>query len=273
MYKNLSYKIVKFLLFFQALVLLAAGWGFFCQAADSIEVGQIEAESESQSSRIAPGEFLPVSVKLVNFGSLNRVDVIVDYKILNESNEEIYSENETVAVETTASFIKRIQIPYTAGPGNYTLVSVLTYPYQEQPAVSQFPFMIEKKIGGFFVSDLILYSIVALLAILVIFIFIYFFTGYGQKRKIVLHDYSDKPKDKIIYYQILSDIISEMRLRIGNDALEIAKDIPDLQINEKTGLIIDIKNDSAKIIALLISRYEKIAGQHVSFSLRKESRK
>jgi hypothetical protein len=264
--KNLRHKSIKFLFFSLSLLLII--YGPFVKAYDYIDAGQIETKSESSENRIAPGEFLPISVKLINFGSLKRVDVIVDYKILNKYNEEVYSENETVAVETTASFIKRIQIPGNIDAGNYTLVSLLTYPYQEQPAVSKFSFTIEKKIGGFFTNDLILYSVIASLFVFAGLVFVYFFTGYSQRHKVVLYDYSDKPKSQIIYYQILGNIISEMRLRIGDDAIDIAKDIPDLQVNEKNGYIIDIKGAPTKIIALLISRYEKISGQRVSFSLR-----
>jgi len=266
--KNSSCKIIKFLLFSLALF-LSVGCGFYAKAEDYAENNEkIEAKSESLDNRVAPGEFLPVSVKLINFGSLKRVDVIIDYKILNQYNEEVYSENETVAVETTASFVKRIQVPGNIASGNYTLVSILTYPYQEQPAVSKFSFVVEKKIGGFFANDLILYSVIAFIVIFIGLIFVYFFIGYSQRRKVLIYDYSDKPKSQIIYYQILGNIISEMRLRIGDDAIDIAKDIPNLQINEKNGYIIEIKNDPAKIIALLISRYEKISGQRLSFSLR-----
>ncbi len=264
--KNLSRKNIKFLIF--SLAFLSIGYGFYIEAEDYTDASPIETKSENSENRIAPGEFLPVSVKLINFGSLKRVDVIVDYKILNKYNEEVYSENETVAVETTASFVKRIQIPNNIDSGNYTLVSILTYPYQEQPAVSKFSFTVEKKIGGFFANDLILYSAIAFLLIFAGLVFVYFFTGYGQRHKVMLYDYSDKPKSQIIYYQILGNIISEMRLRIGDDAIDIAKDIPNLHINEKNGYIIDIKDAPAKIIALLISRYEKISGQRLSFSLR-----
>jgi hypothetical protein len=236
--------------------------------AQSDTGASIKSVSENSDNRVAPGDFLTVSVKLVNFGAQKRVDVVVDYKILDSGKKEVYKENETVAVETTASFVKRLQLPQNIKPGVYTLVSVLNYPYQEQPAVSEFTFTVENKIGSFFQSDLILFSVIALLAVAILVACIYFFSSFLQKRRVQLFDYSDKPKDQIIYYQILSNIIAEMRMRVGDDALQIAADIPDLQINDKTGYIINIKKEPAKIIALLISRYEKMTGQKISFALK-----
>jgi len=266
----MDFKTVRFLFFCQVLFFLLA-CGSFVKAQEnttSADVNAITATSESADNRIAPGEFLPISVKLVNFGLQKRVDVIIDYKILDNNNNEVYSENETVAVETTASFVKRIQLPYSIKPGIYTFTTILNYPYQKDPAVSKFTFTVEEKIAGLFKNDLILFSIIIALIIIAVFIFTYFLTVKGQKSRIALHDYSSKPKDQIIYYEILSDIISQMRLRIGNDALEIAKDIPNLEINDKNGLVINIKENPAKIIALLISRYEKLSGQKISFKLR-----
>ncbi|MCX6720109.1 MAG: hypothetical protein NTV36_03335, partial [Candidatus Staskawiczbacteria bacterium] len=229
-------KKIKFLFFLPVLFfLLAYGISVFSEenVIGASGAGTINAVSENASNRIAPGEFLPISVKLVNFGSIKRVDVIVDYKILDNNNTEVYAENETVAVETTASFVKRIQVPSDIKPGKYTFITVLKYPYQEQPAVSKFTFLVETKFAGFFKTDLIIFSIIVVVLASAIFAFAYFFARRNQKNQIAFHDYSNKAKDQIIYYEILSDIISQMRLRIGNDAFEIAKDIPDLEVDDR----------------------------------------
>jgi hypothetical protein len=104
--------------------------------------------------------------------------------------------------------------------------------------------------------------------ILIIIFFTWLFVRWNSSRRIIFYDYSNKPKDQVIYYEILSDIISQMRLRIGNKALEIAKTIPELKINDKNGLVLNIKDDPAKIVALLVSKYEKLSGRRVSFALR-----
>ncbi len=253
----------------------------FLDAKAQVNGENIKVLSESAGNRIAPGEFLPVSVKLVNFGSEKRIDVIINYKIFNNADKdiyqqkEIYAESETVAVETTASFIKRIQIPYNFKPGFYTLVTVLNYPYQENPAISKTPFFVEEKIGGFFKSDLTVYSIFLFLVIAVVVLLAVLITYILSRHKkihsaTIQYDYSNKPKDQIIYYEILSGIVSQMRLRIGDKALKIAKENPELEINEKTGEIIEIKKDPAKIVSLLISEYEKLIGQPISFDVRRK---
>lgn len=243
--------------------------------SSGIDFGKLSVGSENASSRIAPGEFLPISVKLINFGYEKRIDVIVEYKIFNNSDkesylqEEVYSEGETVAVETTASFVKRIQLPYSLEPGYYTLVTVLHYPYQEQPAVSKFPFLVEKKFGNFFQSDLLLYAGLLFGAIFIVFLITFLFNRNRKVYGVGHFDYSHKPKNEIIYYEILSDVISQMRLRVGDKAIQMARDIPELEINEKNGMILNIKKNPAKITALLISRYENLIGNPISFDLNK----
>ena len=157
-------KTFKIIFLCQSLFFLLA-FGIFASAQESninssINAGKITTQSENTENRLAPGEFLPISVKLVNFGEQKRVDVVINYKILDSNNNEIYSENETVAVETTASFIKRIQLPYNIKPGLYTVESILNYPDQQEPAISKFPLLVEEKIAGFFKSDLIFYSVI-----------------------------------------------------------------------------------------------------------------
>ena len=234
--------------------------------------GTVSTASEGITNKIAPGEFLPISVKLVNFGSFKRVDVTITYKIFDNTDTEVYSENETVAVDTTANFIKRILVPANLKPGLYTAVSTLRYIDQDQPAVSQFQFTVETKIGGFFVSDLIFYSIViVLIAGVITGIFMYLSARPYREQRMILHDYGAMPKAERIYYEIISDIIAQMRLRIGDDALEIAQQIPALEINGESGRVLRIADDPAKIVALLIHRYEMFLGKPISFGLRTPS--
>lgn len=61
----------------------------------------------------------------------------------------------------------------------------------------------------------------------------------------------------------------QMRSRVGDKAIDIAQDIDDLVIDESNGRVQSIKKSPAKIIALLILKYEKLLGQRVSFMFRK----
>ena len=52
-------------------VFACLSYGLVLKAQENIinsNVGTINAASENESNRVAPGEFLPVSIKLINFG-------------------------------------------------------------------------------------------------------------------------------------------------------------------------------------------------------------
>lgn len=262
----MNFKIIKFLIIFLPLLFTPKSFIFAQQA------GTINLTSEGGSNKFAPGEFIPFSIKLLNFGSLQRGDVTLNYQILNDKNIEVSSSSETVAVETSASFVKRIPLPNTLKPGNYTLTTSLSYPGQQEPAVSKFNFVVENKIIGLFQNDLIILFTVSTLILLIILFIFYLLTKRNRSGRIVSYDYSDRPKSQMIYYEILSNVINQMRLRIGDSAFEITENIPDLEVNKKTGKIINIKKEPAKIIALLIYRFEKFSGQKISFGLQPVSK-
>lgn len=230
--------------------------------------GFINLVSESGSNKFSSGDFLSFSLKLVNFGSISRQDVTITYQITDSQNNEVYVSSETVAVDTTASFVKRIPLPDSLKSGLYTLSANLIYPGQQQVATSKFTFSIESKIGGFFISDLIIYGLSSITIIIFIIIIVYFFTRKLNKNRVFFFNYSDKPKNEIVYYEILSDMINQMRFRIGNDAIELAQEIPNLQIDSRSGKVINIAKEPAKIIALLIHRFEEFSGHKMSFGLR-----
>lgn len=244
----------------------------FTHLALAQQVGTVNLTSESANNKFAPGEFISFSIKLTNFGSLKRGDVTLNYQIQDSKNTQIVSSSETVAVETSASFVKRIPLPSTLKPGNYTLTTNLIYSGQQDPAVSKFNFVVESKIAGLFQSDLIILFIISTLIISILLFIFYLFNKRNRVNKIASYDYSDRPKSQMIYYEILGNVINQMRLRIGDSALEIAQGIPDLEINKKTGKIVDIKKEPAKIIALLIYRFEKFSGQKISFGLQSVSK-
>lgn len=132
---------------------------------------EIKTSSGNLVTRVAPGELLPVSVKLVNFGGGRRVDVTIDYFILNEKGEVVLTEKETTAVETTASFIKILQIPRGIWPGRYTAESSITYQGQKVPATASYQFTVERKIAGMFVGQFLIYGVITLVVGIIFAIF------------------------------------------------------------------------------------------------------
>lgn len=226
--------------------------------------------SEPVKARVAPGELLPVPVKLSNFGSNNRIDVLIEYSILSNTGEEIYTTQETVAVETTANFVKTIQIPFDTTPGIYTARTSITYKGQLVPATSQFSFTVERKIFGLFQSDFYLYGGITLFLIILALLLGGALIKQHRKVRSALLDYSDVPHDKRIFYEIISDTVTQMRQRVGDEAIVIASNIPGLKIDKRSGRVLAMTDQPSKIIAKLVSDYEKLLGKKVSFSLRRE---
>lgn len=231
---------------------------------------QVDTNNAGIVAKVAPGELLPISVKLSNFGGGSRVDVLVKYGIFTNKGNEIYLIEETVAVETTANFIKTIQIPFGTASGIYIAKTSVTYDGQLVPTTTQFPFTVEKRILGLFRSDFILYGSVTLfLSVLMVLLGYTLVKRYRTARFVPL-DYSNIPHDKRIFFEILSDTIIQMRERVGYEALLIASRINGLKIDKETGRVLALTEHPAKIVATLVSEYEKLLGKKVSFSLRRE---
>jgi uncharacterized membrane protein len=69
---------------------------------------------------VIPGEEVHFQVYLKNIQVAGRMDIRLDYQIL-EGDIIIASSRELKAVETQASFIARIRVPYETSSGVYTL--------------------------------------------------------------------------------------------------------------------------------------------------------
>lgn len=230
---------------------------------------EVQTTGAGLVSKVAPGELLPISVKLLNFGSNNRVDVTVAYEITDEQGTVIYSSTETVAVQTTANFIKTIQIPFETPPGRYIAKSSISYQGQVVPATTEFPFVVERKIFGLFQSAFYLYGGGALLVIIIAVILSRMLIKRRRATRLGPLDYSDVPAQDRVFYELISDTISGMRQQVGQAALDIASQINGLVIDGQTGRVLRLTEKPSKVVTELVSGYEKALGKKVSFSFRK----
>lgn len=198
-----------------------------------------------------------------------RLDVQVYYSVLSAGNESVYSSSETVAVETTASFVKMVQIPYYIVPGVYNIRVSIKYDGQVVPATSHFPFTVEPKIGGIFRTTLISYAVIAVLAIFVMYgLMLFFRKKYHHISRSSPIEYSNIPSNMRTFYEIISDTIMDMRQRVGDQAIVIANRIEGLKIDSESGKVLSISENPSKIIAELVSQYELELGKKVSFLFR-----
>ena len=240
----------------------------FFTPASMYAAPEVQTSSAGLISKVAPGELLPISVKLLNFGNGSKVDVSISYKITNIEGKVIYSAEETVAVETTATFIKTVQIPFETIPGQYIAQSSIVYNNQVVPATAQFSFTVEKKIFGLFQSDFYLYGGILILVSIIVGVISHFWIKRRRTMRLAPADYSDIPHEERVFYELISDTVMGMRGEVGESALDIAKQIEGLVIDEKTGRVLKLTAKPSKVVAELVSGYEKALGKKVSFSFR-----
>lgn len=263
---------LKFLIFLWCVAM--TGTMSFAATSPPLDISQAEIKTSSGGlvSRFAPGELVPLSVELSNFGGTRRADVTITYRILDENGAEVLSDSATVAVETTASFVKIIQLPQNIAPGRYTAISNITYAFQEVPAVSSFQFTVERKIAGIFVSQFLLFGGVTVGVGFAFAVVGRLILKRRRSTRFSPYDYANVSKEQRMYYELISDTIMQMRTRVGDVALEIAGKIDDLAIDKDSGRVLKLKESPAKIMALLILYYEKYLGKKMSFSLREQEK-
>lgn len=245
-------------------VFLAASLIFSPLQSSAQNNKDFQTEGKALVSRVAPGETLPIQVKLMNFGEGEKVDVTIHYKILNPLGKLSLSEKETVAVETTASYIRKIKIPNHYPDGKYTAVTEIEYEGQKVPATSQFQFTIEKKILGVFVSQFIIYTIIGVI-LAVILILVGRFINRRRRSRFEAHDYSDIKKEERVFYELIGDMIMQMRYQKGKRAIELAQKIEGLVVDDESGKVLDINKDPAEIVTLLMIYYKKEFGKKADF--------
>ncbi|MCX6739610.1 MAG: hypothetical protein NTZ49_00070 [Candidatus Parcubacteria bacterium] len=218
-------------------------------------LNKIEITALEQFQTIAPGESLPINIKLLNMGGSGRVDVQLAYRVLDVANNLISEESETVAVETTASFIKQVKIPSNIKPGRYFLLADLKYADQEVPAIAKIPFQVEFKFLGLFLNQLAILGAIISVGIILVWLLIYFI---NRPRKIIISrfDYKKVPVNLKPYYELISDIILTMQLHLGDKAVKIANKIMGLRISDQ-GEVLEIKKEPAEIVTLLTVAFQK----------------
>ncbi|MFO7872217.1 MAG: hypothetical protein R6U26_01080 [Candidatus Undinarchaeales archaeon] len=230
----------------------------FNTAVYSTEGPRIETSIPKGLNQIAPGDSLPFTVVLTNFGNKTKTDVTILYEVRDGSNNTVFESSETVAVETTASFIRSIEFPSDFKPGTYFLVVEILYPGQISPAVSSMKFEVLPGLFGIFLKDLVAILLVFTGAVLVI-ITLFLLYLRETKRFISSFDYSHISKNKRTYYKIIDKVISIMRLHAGDKVIEGANRIDGLKVSEK-GEVLELRKNPAEVLAVLTSKYQHISG-------------
>ena len=98
----------------------------------------LEVEIPETYEEVLAGENIWFTTKLLNLANTKRIDVTRVYEILNARREIISSKSETVAVETQASFVGKIEIPKNSEKGLHFLKVILTSPFGQSESESSF---------------------------------------------------------------------------------------------------------------------------------------
>lgn len=114
---------------------------------------------------VAPGELLPVAVSLTNIRDGGETEIVIIYQITNRSNEVVFVESEKVMVGKSEQHFKYLQLPSNLPVGRYTLSSTIMYQGQKISGGSKFSFLVDQKIAGFFVRQLVIYSVLGVIGL------------------------------------------------------------------------------------------------------------
>jgi len=86
----------------------------------------VEIELPDSYKNVNPGSDVWFTVKLLNLANTQRIDVTLNYDILDSDSDESISHNsKTVAIETQASFVADLKVPEDILPGDYSIKVVV----------------------------------------------------------------------------------------------------------------------------------------------------
>ncbi|MBI2450814.1 MAG: hypothetical protein HYV52_00530 [Parcubacteria group bacterium] len=225
----------------------------------------IAARIGDQYTEVVGGDRLYFEVEIKYPENPRRKDLRLEYQIF-ENEIVIASEKALRAVETQASFLDYIVVPKGAKSGIHELNVVITdYAVLHQEVSATFKVLKGRdRVVNYF---LILLGAIALVGVLVVIQLIY--GGRGNSGGgIKLQSYSHVSKDERLYYEIAASIIAQTLSLVGEKAIKAAQGIDGLEVDEKTGKVLRIRGDPAKVISSLIRSVESNFGKRMSFALR-----
>lgn len=109
----------------------------------SAEQFNIEVKIPETYKSISPGSEMWFTVNVINLGNTDRIDVVLNSEIIDESGVVKASKTKTVAMETTASFVNSLTIPEDLPKGNYYVVASITFPDRTVESREQFTVAID----------------------------------------------------------------------------------------------------------------------------------
>jgi len=125
------------------IIIIVIGYGMMNFNLFKSNNSLLDVSINSNSYSYVAGENINYQVHISNMGSENRFDATIKYLILDDLSNTITRKEETIAVETTASINRNIQLPTNIKPGKYSLLTIVYYG-RNQEAKTSFEFNVIK---------------------------------------------------------------------------------------------------------------------------------
>jgi hypothetical protein len=126
----------------------------------------VEIDLPTNYRNVNPGNEIWFTVKLLNLANAQRVDIVLNYELLDLNNNLIMHNSKTVAIETQASFVADLVLPIDISSGDYYLRVVVNSTMGESTARSMITVSIPE-------ADFTVYYVVGGLVFVVLLAFIF----------------------------------------------------------------------------------------------------
>lgn len=140
----------------------------------------IKLKIPPEYQHVFPGEEFLYNVEIYNLGERKRVDIGLEYFIKDPDNNTLLYDEESIAIETSLSFIKTFFIPVETKPGKYLVYVKLTHGEEVVSASSWFTV----KSRSYRNNIIIIIGIILIVGLIILFL--------KRKKK-------DDEKEKIAY--------------------------------------------------------------------------
>ncbi|MBI5698680.1 MAG: hypothetical protein HZC29_09450, partial [Thaumarchaeota archaeon] len=88
----------------------------------------LDLSTEVLTTKVNPGQILRYRVQMFNLGTEERYDVYLNYEIIElATNKTVIAKDETIALQTSLSVVRGIDLPITLSSGEYQLKTTARY--------------------------------------------------------------------------------------------------------------------------------------------------
>jgi len=246
-------------------ILILATLALACVFAQPAFAMNVSVSIPEKYTTVQPGERLYFELAIKYPENKTRKDLRLHYQIVQNGN--VLTQTKVLrAIETQASFMDFITVPMQIKAGSYVLNIVIEDYEHLHKEVSVSFAITPKRNPTLILAGGAVLGILFLIVLLLIVQIAYTRTQWKKALK-AQHDYTNIPLGRRIYYEMISDAIGQMRMRVGRQAIMIASNIDGLTIS-KDGRVDNISKDPSEVIAELVRVYKNEFGKDVSFALK-----